>query len=497
MEAVLDKLNENVIKLKYNDTFIFWNERFNRNKGIKEYELQAPELRTYLKKEGFRNYQGEAIRVVDNIAKRVNAEDIFKHTLKFVESFEEPRLEAMFIKQGESLILKNKAILISLFECELNPLKDSRTKSYKCFLNGIVVVEANKEFNIIPYEKAKGFVWEDSIKDRKFKILEDSEIENAVFGQFLKNVTNNSEHYFSICTAIGYLIHTYKDQRKPIAVIINDENLIDEGKPEGGTGKGLIVKAISHIVQKASYNGKNADFSNNKFAYQNVDENTAILLIDDAPRNFDFESLFSVLTDDFPVEKKHQPVKVIPYESSPKFVITTNYTIKGSSSSFKRRRFDIFLNNNYHASHTPADDFGDEFFHGWDETEWNRFDLYMIACLRSFLSLGLCNYEDKGLRLKMLKNETSPDFFELMEDNYTDQNINYSYVSIREKLIEIYGEKYYFLKRDNKIVVEWVEKYADYKGLNISKSRNGNGATFLFPGSNKNPDDNVLSGIDY
>ena len=171
-----------------------------------------------------------------------------------------------------------------------------------------------------------------------------------------------------------------------------------------------------------------------------------------------------------PVEKKHRPVKIIPYEESPKFVITTNYSIKGTSSSYKRRRFDIFLNNYYHSGHTPADDFGDEFFHSWDEKEWQLFDLFMLACLRSFLSLGLIAYEDEGLRLKMLKNETSADFFELMEEDYNIKNISFTYISIREKIQNIYGEKYYFLEKNKKKIVEWVEKYANHKKNEIQKS---------------------------
>lgn len=479
MKSVLEKVNDSVFELKYGKEDVFWYEQHN-SRGKKEYIFKEAELRQFLKKEGFRSYEGEPIYLKDNIATRVSPEDIFKHVLKYIESFKDPDLEGMFVKRGESLLLKNKAIIISLPECEKQPLEDTKKVSYKFYKNGIVKVKESEPFEIIPYEKVNGFVWDSTIKEREFELLPEEEIEKSIFGRFVRNVTNNEPHFDSVCTAIGYLIHTYKDQRKPIAIIVNDENLIDEGKPEGGTGKGLIVKAVSQIVEKASYNGKNADFSNNKFAYQNVNDTTAILLIDDAPRNFDFEALFSVLTDDLPVEKKHRPVKVIPYEKSPKFVITTNYTIKGDSSSFKRRRFDVFLNNFYHSGHTPSDDFGHEFFHGWDDKEWKRFDFFMMACLRSYLTLGLCSYEDEGLKLKMLKNETSSDFYELMEEDYNLKETIYTYISVRQKLIDIYGEKYYFLERNKKKIVEWVERYANHKGYIIEKSRTGEGSTFKF-----------------
>lgn len=476
----LSKVSFTESEKRTEDKFLFWEEKYNHLSKKIEFKFKESLLRIFLKDEGFRIYNDQPIQFIGKIAKKVTKEDMFKFTLKYIESFNELELQDLFITKGETYFLKNKAFVLSLPECEHKMLKDSKSISYKFYRNGVVIVEADKEFRLIPYNKLEGFVWEESIISRDFNLLGEDYIERAVFSRFVRNISNDDNHFESLCSSIGYLIHTYKDQRKPIAIIINDENLADSGSPEGGTGKGLLVKAVAQIVSRESYNGKNADFSNNKFAYQNVDETTAILLIDDAPRNFDFESLFSVLTDDLPVEKKHQSVKVIPYEESPKFVITTNYTIKGDSSSFKRRRFDVFLNNNYHDGHTPADDFGEEFFHGWDEEEWKLFDLFMIACLRLYLSLGLIPYENAVLKLKRFKNETSSDFYELMEEEFNEMNVPINYNNIRLKLISFYGDKYSFLNNDTKRIVDWVSRYAEFKGINLTKyKRNQNGVRFV------------------
>ncbi len=476
----MDSSNKNIDDLE-NGKDIFWVKNYNKRTDKTDCYIDEPKLRIFLKNEGFSLYYGIPVHIKGSIAKKITPEILFLFVLKHIESFDDTLVEAMFIKRGETLLLKNKAIILSLPECNLDLIKDTRNISYKYYRNGIVKVESDREIMLLSYDSVPGFVWESSIKQRDFKIQADIELEKGIFAKFVSNITNNEEHFFSVCTALGYLLHTYKDQRKPIAIIINDENLIDDGKPEGGTGKGLLIKALGKIVEIAFYNGKNSTFSNDKFAYQNVKETTDILFIDDAPRNFDFESLFSVLTDDLPVEKKHQPVKVIPFEISPKFAISTNYTINGDSSSFKRRRFDIFLNNFYDSGHTPADDFGDEFFHGWDESEWQLFDFFMMACLTNFLSFGLKPYEDDGWLLKKLKNETSSDFIELMENEYQGKNVLYNYISIRQKLVGRYGEKYYFLEKNKKTVVGWVERYASHKGFTITKDRDGDGATFIFP----------------
>lgn len=459
---------------------IFWSKAPNYRRQKDEFKLDEPKLREFLHQEGFRRYKNEIIRLKGKIAEKITSEDIFLHSLHYIETFNEPELEATFIKTGETLLLKNKAIILSLSECEIQPLRDLELISYKCYKHGIVKVEAGKEFDFIPYEQAPGFVWKNTIIDREFKSISEENLKAGDFASFVSNITNNENHFDSVCSALGYLMHGYKDQRKPIAILINDENVIDEGKPEGGSGKGLLVKGISHIVERASYNGKNADFTKDKFAYQNVLDTTSILFIDDVPRNFNFESLFSALTDDLPVEKKHQQTKVIPFAQSPKFVITTNYTINGNSSSYKRRRFDIFLNNYYNSENSPTDDFGREFFHGWSKHQWQLFDYFMMSCIRLYLSLGLRKYEDKIWELKMLKNETSSDFVELMDEKYNRRMVQYDYSSVRHDLVMKYGEKYYFLNKDYKIIVDWVSRYASFNGLKFKKGRKTKGVSFTF-----------------
>ena len=104
----------------------------------------------------------------------------------------------------------------------------------------------------------------------------------------------------------------------------------------------------------------------------------------------------------------------------------------------------------------------------------------MVCCLRLFLSCGIIAYESDEIRLKMLKKETSSEFYELMEDSYCKKNTSYSYSEIRQKLVNEFGEKYYFLEKSKKIVVEWIDRYAEFKGLALDKKRGGSGYKFEF-----------------
>ncbi|MCP9199013.1 hypothetical protein MKO06_03775 [Gramella sp. GC03-9] len=479
-----DKVQAKVFDIKYGEAELFWYEveKIKNGRPTTEYIVEPTKLKQFIVNSGFRLHEDKLVYLKNNIVEITTPEKIYKFCYNYISQFQETNIESAFIKQGTSYLIKNKGIVTLLPELGIPLVRDSINISYKFYKNGIVKIELNKPLELIEYKDAPGFVWKDSIQKRNIHLHIASKKlgDKAMFEKFIENLSNDSNHFNSICSALGYAIHTFKDARKPICLIFNDEVQTDTSKPQGGTGKGLIVKGISEIVGKAAYNGKNSDFTNNKFAFQHVCDSTGIILIDDAPRNFAFESLFSVLSDDLPVEVKHQPVRIVPFKNSPKFVITTNYTIKGDSPSYKRRRFDIFLRNHYSDTFQPNDEFDCEFFHGWDEEEWNLFDHFMFECLKTYLDQGLIPYNSESLRLKMLCNETSVDFYELMEEHFNHLEVKMLYQTVRNKLIKEYGSDYKYIDNNKNLIIDWISRYAEFKGYQIAKKRANKGNTFIF-----------------
>ena len=49
-------------------------------------------------------------------------------------------------------------------------------------------------------------------------------------------------------STIGYMLHAYKNLSYCPAIILNDEVISDN--PEGGTGKGLFINALSQMKKK-------------------------------------------------------------------------------------------------------------------------------------------------------------------------------------------------------------------------------------------------------
>jgi hypothetical protein len=205
------------------------------------------------------------------------------------------------------------------------------------------------------------------------------------------------------------MMHAHKSLSFCPAVILNDEVISDN--PEGGTGKGLFMSALGQMKKVVTIDGKSFTFERS-FAYQLVSADTQILVFDDVKKYFDFERLFSLITEGLTLEKKNKDAIKIPFSKSPKIAITTNYAIKGAGNSFARRKWELELHQHYNKNLSPLDDFGKLMFSDWNDDEWCEFDNYMIGCVKSYLATGLVKSKFVNLKIRQLSAETCHDFIE-------------------------------------------------------------------------------------
>ena len=200
-------------------------------------------------------------------------------------------------------------------------------------------------------------------------------------------------------TVIGYLVNCFNDPAYPRAVILSDGNL-DEN-PNGGTGKGLISTAISKVRKQCYLDGKTTDFTSNRFAFQNLTVDTQNVLIDDVRYKFDFQDFFSKVTTGYTSEPKGKPLIQFSIKNNPKTIITTNYAVRGTGSSFDRRKYEFEVLPYYGTHRVPEEDFK-TFFDSWDVQEWNSFYNFIFHCCQQFHANGgrISEYESDTLELK-------------------------------------------------------------------------------------------------
>jgi len=216
-------------------------------------------------------------------------------------------------------------------------------------------------------------------------------------------------------TAIGYLLFRYKDSSVTKAIVLLDEQISD--LPEGRTGKSLIFKALGHIRNTIVIDGKSFKFES-PFAFQTVTPETDIIVFDDVGPKFPFENMFHMITGGLSYEQKNKPRIKLSYEDSPKYAVTSNYTIAGEGGSADARKAEYELCSHYSSRYTPQEEFGHTFFSDWSDKEWALFDQYMIHCITTYLKYGLIENVPINISTRKLIQSTSEDFVKWCDSTF-------------------------------------------------------------------------------
>jgi len=289
----------------------------------------------------------------------------------------------------------------------MNFQKDTRDKCYFYFTNCFLEITADT-IACKNYNELSAFVWRSNVIPADFHIQNSPT--PSQFERFLKLAMNKTEdatgeteqlRYNSIRATIGYLLHAYKDPSLTKAVVAVDQKITRTGEPNGRSGKSLMMKGIAKAKKVTLIDGQTFDF-NKPFAFQQVNLDTQIINFNDVRKMFEFDRLFGLITEEFTFEKKRMDSVTIPFESSPKFYISTNYTLRTEGDSSRGRMHVIEFSDFFNADNTPLKYFNKRFFDDWDALEYNRFYNFLISCVQYFLKHGLVefplqNYNERKL----------------------------------------------------------------------------------------------------
>ena len=334
---------------------------------------------------------------------------------------------------------------LSMIKTEkVNLLKDTDKSCFLYYRNGILEVTKEKT-ELKSYDDLKINIWKDQIIDRDYQECDHHESEYRTFiwlisGGFtlnsnatykeIENYKQAVSRYNTFQSVIGYLLHSFNIGCENRAIILNDEMISDE--PNGRSGKGLFWNALKHLKKVHSLNGKFFDHTD-KFKYSSVKTDTQVLVYDDVKKNFLFENLFSEITEGIDITYKGVDTIKLPISESPKILITTNYTLKGSGGSHDARKFEVELSTFFNSKYTPLHYFGHKLFDNWDDQEWARFDSYMITCIKKYLQNGLMDYDKISLPIKKLQTEINIELFNQLQGIKFNDWYNY------EKLFNDYN----------------------------------------------------------
>jgi hypothetical protein len=312
--------------------------------------------------------------------------------------------------------IEKKGVLTLLPELDKSIISDTKDAALFFYSNTAVRVTGDG-IQLLSLEALNRYVWKSQIINRDFLLRDYREVESeSEYFKFLRNISKSErngilefdeDRFQHLLSLQGYMLHSYKDKANPRAVILMDSSL--KGEPNGRTGKGLIVEGVGKIRKMIKEDGKSFQ-DDNRFKFSLVTLDTKILFLDDVKANINFENFFSAISEGIMVEPKFVNKFFIPYYSSPKIVISTNYAVNGSGASHEARRFEFSLSNYYNEKHTPIKEFGHLLFDEWDEYQWSLFDSLMMHSVEAYLAKGVTESERITIKSKKLISETSEKF---------------------------------------------------------------------------------------
>lgn len=423
--------------------------------------VNSSKLKNFLMQIGFGQFKSSDSRLVDSklflnddgVLRVHNNRSIKRFVRKFIEDIDESQFNTIFQADDKEEFFKrdvlamwqnytfskdNDKILTDLdlysdedfedIDYDLTMFKDTINSSHILFKNGVVrITKDNIEILPIDTIKDKGAVWESEIRNHNIEL---DYKDDGLFSKFfklamfrhnpdIKNTNDWTEEYAltdsakeelkSLRTAYGYLIHNHNTPESMKLIFFIDENS-EAGRCEGGNGKSLVMESIQHYKNKAYQDGKKMT-GDKQFQFGNVTHDTKFLFIDDITQKFNFETLYSMVTNDMEIEDKNKSKFVISKEKKPKMGITSNYILAGTGTSDERRQhiveFGSYWNRCFQEGEltTDAKHLGSSLF-DWElnDSEWMSFFNFGFRCVQEYLKTGLqasssSNYRTKSIKL--------------------------------------------------------------------------------------------------
>ena len=479
-------MKNNVIQLKRQNPKYFINGRINNLELLNFLKINDFMISIGKVNEPIKLYKKD-----NNIIKEIKRSNIIEFIKKDINKYHNKKeISESFLKVVNDYLSENKLIIgLNKFDRkDLLQLNKNIERYY--FKNNYVEITKN-EISIKNYsDLSKPVMYRDSMEKNFNKLydIRDDDLRFFGFNKFIeyltilrKDYTDNTNNlikgdnefhqgrYNALMSIIGYLLSENKPQSLTKAILLTDIKLLEnKDDANGGTGKSLLINALSYLVQVYKINGKTLK-NNLNFIYSGLTREHNIILFDDVTSNFKVETFYTDITSDMTVNHKGGIVEIFKASESPKLVFTSNTPFNLKSAS-DRRRFNIFEISDYFGENrTPIDIFDKEFFTTWNNEEWDMFYSLMFYAIQIYLKKGLIQTELINVNNNLLISETNDMFIEFM-DNYIEEYTE-NFIS-RKEFQELYF-KYTNTpesKRDRSYrtkIGKWLTKYSKAKNISI------------------------------
>lgn len=361
------------------------------------------------------------------------------------------------------------------------------------------------------------YIWETSILDRDYLPKYGMCGDFNIFCNYLCGINTDGEmqdttpikRLWSLKSIFGYLMHdNYECNLK--AILFIDMNKDNNGMPTGGTGKGILGKALSFMLNRnktdnkyIAVGGKTYD-QNDKFRYSDGDLTTQLIHIEDIKgertedgrrsAGFDFINFFNDVTDgaDLCKKGKDKQIKLV------KIMLSTNHPVDTSPESCKRRLVIFELDNYFNSRRTPENVFGHRFFEtDWKEKDWAEFDNFMIDCIYYYMShkdvrnergevMGVLEPPLLNYKQQLLKAKLSDNFVYWWEEKIRpyvsrQESIEFAKEDLFHEYEQRYPGEFSSLGMSRKVLTRYCKFYCMVMSIPSAEKRSTKDLFILYP----------------
>lgn len=366
-------------------------------------------------------------------------------------------------------------------------------------------------FEVFDYSDIKdGYIWETSIVDHDFNYVykEPGDFEifiHRICGLDLskvsiwKDLVLDHEHYdvyrdttleriYSLMSLLGYLMHDFYDCSEQ-AIIFTDINK-DGLKAAGGTGKGLLGKALDHLLNRNFRSDKKVltipgkDFDASKDTrYASGDISTQLIHIEDLRSDFKLDGLYNDIADG----ATFRPLFHNPMYKKCKFMLSMNQALNIETEGSDGRRVIVFeLANFFGVNRRPEDYFGElnNLGHSkrfwsttdWSELDWSEFYSFMVRCAVVYLNHGIIKPKDINFTERAAKSAVgSEDAWAYFETVFKTSIINPTISAkwSKSELWNTFNSRYYGTYKTQKSFSEKMMIFLNAKHIRTALYRDG------------------------
>lgn len=250
----------------------------------------------------------------------------------------------------------------------------------------------------------------------------------------------------------GYMMHKYKIVTRAWAPMAMDNKIGEDGQCNGRSGKSFFFSVLSYLESYVKLSGRNPKLMDNPHVFEQVNQFTDFVLVDDCDRYLNLGQFYDNITSDMTVNPKNNHVFTIPFNDSPKFAFTTNYVPQNFDPSSEARTLYMVFSDWYHQktedndyleTRSIRDDF-DKTLYASDYTdeEWNGDINFWLQCCRAYMVIadaGLKPQPPMGnIKRRRWKAEMGGNFEEWANSYFSPENEHLDKELVREDVFKDY-----------------------------------------------------------